>query len=139
MKYKFTASCSKNKLKSIREFVEDVLRECPLSEAEAHKLVLAVDEVCANLMIHSNQCNPKENLELQINIQNNKGITFEISDRGEAFNPNTYIAPSVQQIVKEKRKGGMGLLLVKHIMDDIEFCCNKDQNVCRLYKKFNLR
>ena len=136
MKYNFEVSCTKSKLKSIREFVEGVLVKCPLTENEAHNLVLAVDEICANLIIHSHQCNPNENLEVQIVVNAKEGITFEISDKGEAFNPLNYQSSSVQQIVKEKRRGGMGLLLVKHIMDDIEFSCQQDQNVCRLHKRF---
>jgi serine/threonine-protein kinase RsbW len=35
----------------------------------------------------------------------------------------------------EKKKGGLGLMLVKRIMDKVEFIKNEDNNICRLKKK----
>jgi serine/threonine-protein kinase RsbW len=137
MKYKFKASCSKHKLKEIRQFVEEVLSHYDLSEGEIHKLVLAVDEVCANLMIHSHKCNPSENIELFIHVKENEGIIFEICDKGLGFNIQNYKEPTLQQIIQEKRKGGVGLILVRHIMDEVQFCCGDDQNICRLFKRLN--
>ncbi len=136
MNYRFKTSCTKQKLKEIRDFVTAVLYKYGLSEIETNKLVLAVDEICANLIIHAHGCNPKESIELLINVKENEGVTFEISDRGIGFNPGKYQEPSLNEIVKEKKKGGLGLMLVKRIMDDVEFKSDSRQNVCILYKKF---
>lgn len=136
MNYRYKACCSKQKLKEIRDFVTAVLQKYHLSDVETNNLVLAVDEICANLIIHSHDCNPSEYIELLINVKENEGITFEIYDYGIGFNPNRYQEPSLKEIVKEKKKGGIGLMLVKRIMDDVEFKSDSRQNVCRLYKKF---
>jgi serine/threonine-protein kinase RsbW len=112
-----------------------VLQEYPIPEIEINKLVLAVDEICANLMIHSHDCNPKESIELLIHVNENDGITFEITDQGIGFNTSKYKEPSLQEIVREKKKGGLGLMLVKRIMDQVEFKNDSNHNVCRLYKR----
>lgn len=135
MKYKFTAYCSKDQLKGIRSFVNDSLNNHGLSDIDISTLVLAIDEVCANLMIHSHHCNPNHHLDLIINIQTNKGITFDIIDQGIGFDINSYNEPSVNDLIERKRKGGIGLILVKKIMDDIQFVKVNNKNTCKLFKK----
>lgn len=136
MTYRFKTKCSKSKLREVRSFVNKVLQEYAISEIEINKLVLAVDEICANLIIHSHDCNPKDSIELLIHVKENEGIVFEISDDGIAFNSNNYIEPTIPEIVRGKKKGGLGLLLVKKIMDQVEFKNVDNHNVCRLVKKF---
>ncbi len=129
-----TISCSKDNLPKIRKFVGSFLSENSVAEVEAHKIVLAVDEVCANLIIHANKCDPTHNLELAIKrVPDN--ITFTIKDRGMAFDFTKYQEPSMDEIVSTRRKGGLGLMLVRRIMDKIEFTTEKNYNICTLIKK----
>jgi len=97
---------------------------------------LAVEEVCANLMIHSHDCDPHSFLLLNVHL-NAETIIFEITDSGKAFNLIEYKSPEVNSVMKERRKGGLGLLLVRKIMDKIEFETNHSINTCRLIKKLN--
>ncbi len=136
MNYTFKSSCSKKKLRAIRAFVGGILKKHRVSEFETNMIVLAVDEVCANLMIHSNQCNTHHSLELSMNFdKNNKGVSFEICDKGMEFNLKNYKEPNINEVVHAKKKGGIGLILVKKIMDKIEFTSRAGKNVCQLYKK----
>lgn len=141
MNYSFKVPCCKDKLQSIRNFIYNTLQHYDVSETELSQMVLAVDEVCANLMIHSHQCNPKESLELVIVVKDKEGIIFEIRDKGAGFNFKNYKEPCLKQIIKEQKKGGIGLLLVNRIMDHIEFSCNSKTccNVYRLHKAINIQ
>ncbi|MEQ8554313.1 MAG: ATP-binding protein [Cyclobacteriaceae bacterium] len=137
MKHRLTISCSKTNLTTIRQFVSDLLSGINLNEVESHKLVLAVDEVCANLIIHSNQCNPDKNIDVLVEVDRLKKITFIIKDEGVSFNLNNYKEPSMDEIIASGRKGGVGLILVKRIMDKIEFSTEKNCNICRLTKNLS--
>ncbi len=134
MEYSFKIPCSKNRLGDIRVFLEKVLSENNVPEVTMGSLVLAVDEVCANLIIHSHKCNEKEQIELKVDVNKKDGITFYIIDHGDGFNIGEYQEPSISEIVKTKRKGGMGLMLVRRIMDDIELIKKKHKNIYRLHK-----
>lgn len=138
MKYKFTASCSKDQLKSIRSFVNNALSNHGISDIDISTLVLAIDEVCANLIIHSHKCDPSHQLDLVINVKPNDGIMFDIIDKGIGFDINDYTEPSVDELIERKRKGGIGLILVKKIMDDIQFVKVNDKNTCKLFKKLSV-
>jgi len=123
----------KEKLRDIRMFVSESLKNHALPDVQISTLVLAVDEVCANLIIHSHKCNPKENIEISINIDADT-IVFDIIDNGAGFDISSYSEPSLGEIVKKKRKGGLGLILVRKIMDKIEMINEDNQNICRLVK-----
>ena len=136
MKRSIKVSCCKGELQNIRGFVQEELEGYQLSDVTIAQLVLAVDEVCSNLIIHSHQCDPKHSIEIAIRVKDENSITFEIRDKGKGFNLRTYQEPCIKEIIKARRKGGVGLLLVRRIMDRIEYDFNDQtqRNVYRLQK-----
>jgi len=130
-----TIGCSKDELVKIRQFTSDALDLQKVPDLQAHKLVLAVDEVCANLIIHANDCNPQNQIEFNIEFRP-KQIVFTFKDKGAGFDINKYESPSMEEIVSTRRQGGLGLMLVKRIMDKIEFSTEKNHNICRLIKTY---
>ena len=133
MTNKLTISCTRESLPKIRKFVGAGLHKSGVAEVKAHKIILAVDEVCANLIIHANNCDPTHNLNLEMTKVKDK-IIFRIKDKGTAFDFTKYKEPSMDEIVSTRRKGGLGLILVRKIMDKIEFSTEKNYNICTLIK-----
>ncbi len=138
MQYSYTVPCLKEKLEDIRNFISDILIKHGLSEVDANTLVLAIDEVCANLIIHAHEGNPNDTLEVDVKLEKNKGVTFKIIDTGKSFDIRNYNAPSLDELIKQKRKGGIGLILVKKIMDEIEYKTINNKNTCKLFKKIEI-
>lgn len=129
-------SCTKDNLKTIREFVSDNLKNLVIDDSDLNLIVLAIDEVCSNLIIHSNQCDHNEFLEVNIKVKKQpEGVLFEIFDKGIAYNYSEYEEPSLLELIQKRRKGGLGLILVRKIMDQIEFGTENSMNVCRMFKK----
>ncbi len=135
MKYRFNLFCQTSALSELRTFLQQALKRASLDEIEKHQVTLAVEEVCANLIIHSHRCNPKDIIQLEIKHLEEK-LIFEITDQGEAFNILEYQVPDLRKVMIEKRKGGLGIILVKKIMDEIEFESKNGTNTCRLIKRF---
>lgn len=131
-----TVNCSTYNLKEIRAFISNCLVEFDINSSDANLIILAVDEVCSNRIIHSNNCNENENLTVSISLTKDEyGICFEIKDSGIPFNINEYHEPSIDDIVKNRIKGSLGLILVRKIMDRIEFEAQNSINICRLFKR----
>jgi serine/threonine-protein kinase RsbW len=63
-------------------------------------------------------------------------IIFTFRDKGVGFDISTYESPSVEELVSSRRQGGLGLMLVKRIMDKIEFSTEKNHNICKLIKLY---
>lgn len=135
MNYTITIPCVKEKLQVIRNFVKSSLQNHGLSEVEINALVLAIDEISANLIIHAHKNNPHDYIDLKIEVLEGEGVVFKIFDDGDVFDITKYKAPDLGEIIRTKRKGGIGLILVKKIMDDISFESSSGKNCCRLYKR----
>lgn len=127
-------NCSKKNLKLIRDFVTEYLGAYALSDILMNQIVLAVDEICANLIIHANQENPEKYITLAIHKQESQ-IKFEITDEGVAFERSSYKEPDIQEHIRIGKKGGVGIALVNRIMDKVEFTSRGSKNICLLYKK----
>jgi serine/threonine-protein kinase RsbW len=135
MSPKLKLSCCTSALVELRSFLQRSLEAYGFSEVDRHQVTLAVEEVCTNLIIHSHASNPKEVIYLEVK-ELKKKLAIEITDKGDAFNLLEYEVPDLKKVIEEKRKGGIGIFLVKKIMDEIEFESKNGKNTCRLIKKF---
>ncbi|SDL85022.1 serine/threonine-protein kinase RsbW [Catalinimonas alkaloidigena] len=129
--------CRLENLKEIRSFIQDNLQTLAINELEQNLMVVAIDEMCANLIIHANERD--ESKFIHVGVQPlEDGVIFELKDNGHSFDPSSYIESSLTEVKRLRRKGGLGLSLVRRIMDKIEYVQSEDCNVCLLYKKLNL-
>ena len=135
MSPKLKLSCCTSALVELRSFLQRSLKAYGFSEVDRHQVTLAVEEVCTNLIIHSHASNPKEVIYLEVK-ELEKKLAIEFTDKGDAFNLLEYEVPDLKKVIEEKRKGGIGILLVKKIMDEIEFESKNGKNTCRLIKNF---
>ncbi|HEY9008158.1 ATP-binding protein [Ohtaekwangia sp.] len=134
MNYTYKVGCSIENLKGVRDFIRTSLKNHSVADLQISEIVLAIDEMCSNLMIHAHHCNPDDLFELHIEIDKNSPVVFEIVDDGTVFDINQFHEPAIDNIVHQKRKGGLGIRLVKSIMDKIEYQNRSGRNVCRLIK-----
>ncbi|GAA4011708.1 hypothetical protein GCM10022408_25230 [Hymenobacter fastidiosus] len=119
----------------MRDFVSTYLATYSLSDLHLNQIVLAVDEVVANLIIHANGEDEAQHLDLRVTVDNQVfGIEIE-DDSPSSYAPSTYREPDLQEHIRTGKKGGVGMALVNRIMDRVEFSTTGTHNVCRLYKK----
>jgi serine/threonine-protein kinase RsbW len=135
MNYKYKVGCSIENLKGVRDFIRGSLKRHNVPDITISELVLALDEMCSNIMIHAHQCNPDDLFELHIDVEKGNPVVFEIIDDGTVFDINQFNEPELGNLIHEKRKGGLGIRLVKSIMDKIEYKRQSGKNICRLTKK----
>jgi serine/threonine-protein kinase RsbW len=135
MNYKYKVGCSIENLKGVRDFIRVSLKNHGVPDIQISEMVLALDEMCSNLMIHAHHCNPDELFELHILVEKGDPIVFEIIDDGTVFDINQFAEPDLGNLVNQKRKGGLGIRLVKSIMDKVEYKYQSGKNICRLIKR----
>lgn len=134
MKTRFTTICSREKLSEIRSFLSSVLVNLKIAESVKNEIILAVDEACANAMIHGNNCDENKPLQLDVVMENEK-LTVEISDIGTTdIDTEQYQEQSVQELIRQRRKGGLGLKLIYSIMDEVTYYNRDSRNICALTK-----
>ncbi len=133
-----SVGCSRKNLKHIRHFVDGHLLDFKVDDINRNLIVLAIDEICANKIIHAHKENEGDSISLTINIQQAPtGLIFDIIDTGEAFDPLKYKRTNLKTLIKEKRKGSLGMVIVSKVMDEVTFRTENSQNICRLVKFIN--
>jgi serine/threonine-protein kinase RsbW len=108
-------------LERIRQFVEEQAREFGFAEQWAHKIALAVDEACSNLIRHSYHSDASKEFFVDISKHDAETLVIEISDSGSTFDPMTVAPPNLQQYAAQHRKGGFGVHIIRMVMDGIEY------------------
>src|SRR5215204_20070 len=94
-KYKYKVGCSIENLKGVRDFIRTSLKNHGIGDLIVSEIVLALDEMCSNLMIHAHHCNADEMFELNIDIEDNKRLVFELIDDGTVFDINQFNEPAL--------------------------------------------
>lgn len=133
MKSNYIAVCSKQSLPKIRAFVEHELLSMDIQGATVHQLVLAVDEACANSIIHQHSCDGKSRIQLSITRRGNE-LLIELTDNGTPFPINEYQPRDLQEIIKKRTKGGLGIFLITQIMDKVEVLEAEKNHIYRFTK-----
>lgn len=121
-------------LLEVREFVLEAARQFGFGEEEASKIVLAVDEACTNIIKHAYQNAPDKKIEITIYRQNGE-FEVRIFDEGRAFDPAAVTLPDIRQQLTHYRRGGLGVYLMKTLMDKVEYNMSRGKkNEVRLTK-----
>jgi serine/threonine-protein kinase RsbW len=95
---------------------------------------LAIDEVVTNVIRHGFEDPAGEELTAQITVSGGQ-ITTEVTDGGRAFNPLEAPAPDLEAPLAERELGGLGIHLVRSLMDRIEYRRENDKNVLTMRKR----
>lgn len=120
-------------LATISDFVVDQARAAGLDEHAVWEVQLAVDEAVTNVIQHS-YAEAKDTITL---TTSHVGDVFEVSicDRGEPFNPDEVPEPDLISPLEERRTGGLGLYLMRKLMDRVEFRFEDGENILVMTKR----
>ena len=104
----------------VREFISSTVEEVKIPPDIAGDIVLAVDEACTNIIKHAYKFLPDGDITIKLKYSEKK-ITVEITDHGSPFSPDTVPTPDLKKYFEEKRVGGLGMYLMKSLMDDVHY------------------
>jgi serine/threonine-protein kinase RsbW len=121
-------------LLEVREYVGKAARAFGFSEENAANIVLAVDEACTNIIKHAYQYATDKEIEVSIH-QNKPSFEISIFDSGRSFDPSTIRRPDLKEHIGHRKRGGLGVYLMKKLMDKVEYKFHKGKrNEVRLIK-----
>ncbi|WP_426060436.1 ATP-binding protein [Hymenobacter sp. B1770] len=134
MKSAIRIACSRSHLQQVRDFVRTYLSHRQLPEVAVNQVVLAIDEVVANFIIHANGEDENQFLDLKLDFKEQE-LNVEIADHGNTiYLPGPHQNPNLRDYIQQGRKGGMGMTLVNRLMDKVEFFTRGNHTVCHLSK-----
>ena len=107
-------------LKIIRDFITDIAIKAGFGDEASCDIALAVDEASTNVIKHAYRGG--DDKEITVNVKYDKSkIVITISDTGKGFKPESINDLDINAYLKNMKRGGLGVHLIKSTMDDVEF------------------
>lgn len=128
-----TVSADTSSIPDIASFVEKCLGEKGISGEIANACELAIDELTTNIIFYAY---PGRSGTIQISCEiDEEWIDLSIRDRGTPFNPLSVPEPDIFSDADERKIGGLGVHLVRCLMDDVMYSRQGEENVLMLRKR----
>lgn len=119
-KFKLQVPSSTENLALIREFVTTVGKQALMSDEDISKLELAVDEACANVIEHAYGHDITKEVDVRAVFDEDE-VRISVIDSGRGFDPAKVDQETVEQLVAQRKSGGLGFRLIKSLMDDVSY------------------
>lgn len=121
-------------LDEIREFVAQVAREGGFTEKEIYSLQLAADEAASNIIEHAYEGVSDADLDITCDVYGDT-LTITMRDTGNPFDPSSVKPPNLKADLSERQIGGLGLYLMRKLMDEVHYESNaKTGNLLTMIK-----
>lgn len=121
-------------------FMEEVADAYSIAPDVAFKVNLALDEALANSISYAypegtegSICLEAEMVEREDKAEGGE-LVFRIIDQGVAFDPTQEGEVDTTLSVEERPIGGLGIFLIKQMMDSVTYCRIDDKNILTLRK-----
>lgn len=105
-----------SEMESVSSFVEEILESEEISPKTIISFNICLDEILSNVIQYSG-CT-----FVEIGVSNNgKRVSMRFVDDGEEYDPKQNPDPDITAPVEERKIGGLGLFMIKKMMDAVEY------------------
>lgn len=116
---------------AVLDFVGERLEDCPLKIQ--NQIRIAVDEIFSNIARYAYNTGVG-NAAIRVAVGDD--ITVEFEDNGMAYDPLTADTPNTALPAEEREIGGLGLFMVKRLMDSVAYRREGNKNILTITKKW---
>ena len=119
----------------LQQWILSIAAELDIQERIKKQLMISCDEIFTNIASYAY---PDGNGSVAVAIEflsQTQCLRIIFSDSGIAFNPLQEISePDTGSALSERKIGGLGMFMVKKMMDSIEYCRKDGKNILTLTK-----
>jgi sigma-B regulation protein RsbU (phosphoserine phosphatase) len=125
-----------NKLSELERFNQTLTefgQQHGLGPKVMHDLNLVLEEILTNIISYGYTDNREH--EIRVNLSAQPGeVTAEVQDDGQPFNPLEAAEPNTTKPLEERTIGGLGIHLVRKLMDGVEYQRQEGKNLLVMKK-----
>ena len=123
-----------SELEKLNQVVDKFEEKNHLDPNDAYALHLSLDEVLTNIISYGYD-DLNEHLITICILLRDKELVAEVEDDGNPFNPLNVPKPDLKQPIEERPVGGLGIHLVRSMMDTLEYKRSNGKNILTMKKK----
>lgn len=109
--------------------IEELAQRVGLCQASLNAINVSLDEILTNIIQHGFDDTNEHRIALRVTIDEARAATVEVEDDGKAFNPLDAPDPALDRSIEERPIGGLGIHLVKNLMDQVEYRRHQGRNL----------
>jgi anti-sigma regulatory factor (Ser/Thr protein kinase) len=132
--YSFELKNDLSELEQLCQNCEDIGRSINVSDKSIFEMNLALDELFTNIISYGFNDHREHIIKISITVDGDQ-LEMRIEDDGIPFNPLESKTPDFQCGIEECKIGGLGIHLIKKLMDDLQYQRVADKNVLVLKRK----
>jgi serine/threonine-protein kinase RsbW len=121
-------------LTAFMDAIEAGLDEAGAPPSAVAPLMIAIDELVTNALSHGAD-GGEPVVEVKVRVEPGEAA-IEVIDDGRAFDPTAAAAPDLTQDLDERQIGGLGLHLVRRLMDAVAYERRPGHNHLRISKRY---
>lgn len=115
-------------------FVSETAAAMGVHPKRVMHLELAVEEAVANICSYAYEVPPGE-VTIRIS-RKNEMVRIELSDSGIPFDPLAMEAPDIRTELESREVGGLGIFLIRRMLDEVHYSRNGDRNILTLAVRY---
>lgn len=119
---------------AVAESVNEFIKKLQLPVKIGNSIDLALDEILNNIILYGYEDKDQHFIDIHISLEVDH-IVLEIKDDGKEFNPLNIPEPDTKSGMDERPVGGLGLHLIRNMMDEIHYTYENNKNCLILKKK----
>ena len=123
-----------SQIPKLASFIEDIAKEAKMDPARAMSLNLAMEEAVSNIILYAYPEGAEGQVEVKAVIKEDR-LDFTLTDSGVPFDPTLAHMPDLTLDAAERPIGGLGIYLVRSIMDSVAYERLDGKNVLSMTKK----
>ena len=120
-------------LDRVARFIEEIGEELSLDMELQMNLNLVMEEMVSNIIFYAYPEGVEATIELSAECDG-KELTFVLSDQGRAFDPTLKENFDMDVNPAERELGGMGIFIVKNIMNQVTYQRLEGRNLLTMKK-----
>ena len=132
-KYSFELKSNLSELDKLCRHLETFGQKTGFSKKFVFEVNLVLDELFTNIISYGFDDDGEHSIKVTITPEKG-GLCLCIEDDGKPFNPVDFEAPDVSCSIEECKIGGLGIHIIRKLMDDICYERCEDKNVLKLKK-----
>ena len=105
-----------------------------LSDPVRQSMSVVLDEMLNNVISYAYQGEKEKEIEVNFELSGNR-LVLTIKDSGVPFNPFTRATPDIAESIEERAIGGLGIHMVRNMMDEYSYQRQINKNVVTLVKR----
>jgi len=107
-------------LTALTDFLREFWSAASLASAQRTTFELALEEVFTNIVRHGTRPGKVPSVEVSLVVATD-GLTMTIEDDGPRFDPLSLPEPDITAELDERPVGGLGVFLVRQMMDAVSY------------------